>query len=230
MKRLAALILCSVCAIVVAAQKNVLAGIPDTGASPAAFIPKGYDTLETARGDLNKDGKADIVLALQSDAERDYSFETETAQNPDELPARILLVLLKQEKGYRLVAKTDEVLLCRHCGGIYGDPFAGISIEKGILVVEHYGGSAWRWGYTHKFRWQKNDMYLIGETSLSYWNVAQCDKLDEFAGTEFMDINYVTGQYEQKKVSAEGCKLLINKKGKKAVKPLKKLSQFSIEQ
>ena len=230
MKRLAALILCCVCAVVVAAQKNVLAGIPDTGAAPAAFIPKGYDTLETARGDLNKDGKADIVLALQSDAERDYSFEMETAQNPDELPARILLVLLKQDKGYRLVAKSDEALLCKHCGGLYGDPFAGISIDKGILIVEHYGGSAWRWGYTHKFRWQKNGMYLIGQTSLSYWNVSLCEKLDEFAGTEYMDINFVTGQYEQKKVSAEGCKMLINKKGKKAVKPLKKLSQFSIEQ
>lgn len=209
-------------------QSRVLSKIPLTGVSPRLFIPAGYDTLQTAEGDLNKDGIADFAMVLQSDKERDASLDEEGI-DVDSLPKRILVVLLKKNDVYQLAAKTDKAILCKYCGGIFGEPFDGIWIDKGILQLHHYGGSAWRWSYTHKFRYQQNNLYLIGETTLSYWNVENCEKLDEFAGTEYMDINYVTGQYEQKKVSAEGCKLLINKKGKKPVKPLKKLSQFSIE-
>jgi hypothetical protein len=127
-----------------------------------------------------------------------------------------------------MIARSDSAIMCKSCGGIFGEPFAGIAITNGILIVEHYGGSSWRWAYTHKFRYQQNDLYLIGTTTLSYWNVKMCEKLDEFAGTEFKDINLVTGAYEEKKVSEE-CKLLINKRGKQKIEPLKKLSAFNID-
>ena len=87
-------------------------------------------------------------------------------------------------------------------------------IDKNILIVSHYGGSAWRWSITDKFRFQDNDWYLIGETKNSYWVVERCDKLNGFAGTDYEDVNFVTGDFEIKKISQD-CKLLENKKGKK---------------
>ena len=72
-------------------------------------------------------------------------------------------------------------------------------------------------------------MFLIGKSSTSYWNVKHCDKLNDFAGTDNEDINYVTGDYHVKKIS-ENCKLLANKKGKKKIQPLITLNKFSIEQ
>jgi hypothetical protein len=176
-----------------------------------------------ATGDLDKDNIADVAMVLKSLKE-----DGDSTGYLDSLPRRILLVLLKNELGYYMVAgKSNQAILGKDEGGIFGDPFADIRIVKGIVVVDHYGGSAWRWEYTHKFRFQNNYVVLIGQTSNNYWNVKMCDKLGVAAGTDFEDINFVTGSYVKKKVS-ENCKLLENKKGKKTVKPLVKLEDFTI--
>lgn len=208
-------------------QSKVLLQIPAKGKNISDFIPKGYDSIATASGDLNKDQLADFVIVAGSSLENKEGLDFEAI---DSLPARLLIVLLKDSSGWKLAANSESAVLCRGCGGIFGDPFADISVNNGIMVISHYGGSNWRWSYTHKFRYQQNDFYLIGQTRISYWDVEMCEKLDEFAGTDFEDVNFLTGQYEKKQVSAEGCKLLLNKKGKRAIKPLIKLNDFSIEQ
>ena len=39
-----------------------------------------------------------------------------------------------------------------------------MKIVKGVLVVNHYGGSRDRWRLKHTYRYQDNDWYLIGRT------------------------------------------------------------------
>jgi len=95
------------------------------------------------------------------------------------------------------------------------------------LTISHYGGSNWKWELTHRFRFQENNFYLIGETIYSYFDGRMC-KGNDYAGTDLKDNNYLTGQYVEKKITEE-CKVLVNKKGKKPVQPLKKLSDFKIE-
>ena len=146
----------------------------------------------------------------------------------DSIPPRLLVILFGTEKGYFQSERSPSALLCKYCGGVFGDPFAGITIANNVLSIFHYGGSAWRWSIIDKFRFQNNGWFLIGETKNSYWDVKMCDKLDDFAGTEYEDINYVTGQYERKKIS-EDCKLLENKKGKRAIQPLTALFKFKID-
>ena len=150
----------------------------------------------TAMGDLNKDKIEDAILVLQHKEENADDLES---KDVDSIPSRLLVVLFGKGNAYELAATSDSAVLCKHCGGMMGDPFQGVSIEKGIIVLYHYSGSAWRWGYTHRFRFQQNDFFLIGKTTISYWNVEVCDKLDEFAGTEYEDINFVTGAYERKR-------------------------------
>ena len=53
-------------------------------------------------------------------------------------------------------------------------------------------------------------------------------KGNDYAGTDLKDNNYLTGQYVEKKIT-EQCKVVVNKKGKRPVIPLKKLSDFKIE-
>ena len=206
-----------------ASGQSVLSKIPATGKSIMTFVPTGYDTLTTTRGDLNKDNLEDIAVVMKS--------VKEDAKNPDyenEPPRRLLLVLFKTPDGYVTAAKNDSAILCYTCGGMMGDPFDYVSISRNVLEIHHYGGSAWRWALNHKFRYQQNDFYLIGETNYSYWNVKMCNKAGDFAGTDLKDVNYLTGQYEEKKINEE-CKVLVNKKGKRPVQPLKKLSDFKID-
>ncbi|HEY6505140.1 MAG TPA: hypothetical protein VIZ28_14285 [Chitinophagaceae bacterium] len=207
-------------------QSKVLSDFPAKSNSIESFIPEGYDTITVVKGDLNNDKVADIVMVLRHEYEK-----TEDPGNvdPDTIPSRILVVLFRKGKIFELAAASGAAIMCRNCGGIFGDPFEEVAVEKGILVIRHYGGSAWRWGNTHKFRFQKNAFFLIGQTTISYWNVEMCNRLGEFAATEYEDINFLTGGYIKKKISQEGCKLLVNKKGKNPVKPLVKLEDFSTE-
>lgn len=210
------LLMCSFC-FCKAQDQHFDHKIPAAGGSYKDFIPAGCDTLAMATGDLNKDGKDDIVLALY-----------DTAENSNMDAARLLVILFRTDAGYMLKAKSDQLLLCKGCGGVFGDPFNGIDINKNVLTVNHYGGSAWRWSYISKYRYQNNDFYLIGKTDYSYWDVKNCDKYGEFAGTSFEETNFVTGDHVLKKIS-ENCKLLADKKDKVKIRPLVKLVNYKMD-
>ncbi len=189
------------------------------------FIPKGYDTLATCNGDLNKDGQEDKVLILYDKRENKEGDEKYDFIGIN----RKLIILFKEGKGWKKAVQANNAIMCKGCGGAIGDPFDMISITNNTLVIKHYGGSAWRWGYTNRFRFQKNDFYLIDRTSDSCWNVEYCDKLDAYMETNYSDENLLTGQYEYRKMADKECRWLKNEKGKHAVKPLKKLTAFNIE-
>jgi hypothetical protein len=207
------------------AQKQVLLQIPENGATITSFIPKGYDTLSVVTGDLNKDKTDDVAMVLFHKRE---NADGAANVDMDSLPPRLLILLFKDGSQYKLAGKSASAIMCKPCGGAFGDPFQVISIKRGILVINHYGGSNWRWSYNHKFRFQNNDWFLIGQTSFSYWCVEMCDKLNDFAGLKYEDINFITGQYKKKEIS-EDCKLLVSKNGKKTIAPLEQLSDFIID-
>jgi hypothetical protein len=193
-----------------------------------AFIPENYDTLfaGVARGDLNKDGIEDLAMVLGSRLEKDEDWSEKFADS--NAAPRLLIILFGTDSGFIQAAISDKAILCKDCGGTFGNPFSGMEIVNNVLQFHHYGGSAWRWSYAYKFRYQDKAFFLIGKTTYSFWNVKYCDKLKEFAGTAYEDVNFITGQYEKKEIS-EDCKLLENKKGKKKIEPLISLSKFEID-
>jgi hypothetical protein len=206
-----------------AARAQAPPAASEAGYQLADFIPKNYVLPEgnSATGDLNHDRRPDVALVLVPKAEA-------TFQDGDaDLPPRLLLVLLAAPTGgYALTAKSSRFILCKDCGGQYGDPFAGISISKGVLEVLHYGGSSWRWGITSKFRYQQNDFYLIGETRNYGRNDGDCEGLDGPAGEDFLDTNFLTGDYEVRKISDE-CKLLVHKRGRHKPTALRRLADYT---
>ncbi len=123
----------------------------DAGNLPAeikSFVPAGYDVLNATSGDLNRDAFADVILVLNKPNER------ETSNVGDEPEKRPLLILLGESGNkFKFAARNDEVVLCVTCGGVFGDPFEGITIKSGYFSVEHYGGSAWRWTKTITFKY-----------------------------------------------------------------------------
>ena len=53
--------------------------------------------------------------------------------------------MLKKVGGQLIkVASNDNLILCKMCGGIFGDPYNGIELKKNILKIKGRGQSGLR--------------------------------------------------------------------------------------
>jgi hypothetical protein len=125
--------------------------IPATGAAAADFAPTGWEVEDTATGDLNGDGKADLAIKL---------IEPKSAlAAPDSHQdrSRALVVALAGADGkYARTGVATKVLQCTACGGaFYGvmDAPANVSIAKGVVIVEQDHGSRNVTETTYRFRY-----------------------------------------------------------------------------
>ncbi|WP_373231368.1 hypothetical protein [Cohnella sp.] len=184
----------------------------------SSLIPDGWGILKAfdeelvkAEGDLNKDAINDIAIVI------------EEIKESEEAPSRALLIAFRNKEGtlsLSIIAK--KVILEKDEGGVWGDPFESLSIDRGSVLVSDYGGSNWRWYNRYRFRFQDNDWYLIGATMGSYFTGnATMDNADE------EDYNLLTGDYLIKRTDEEGYVKIT--KGNRGKKQLVKLSEFNIE-
>ena len=123
----------------------------DVPAEVLALIPQGHTAIDVQSGDLNRDGRQDYVVVLQRVAP-----EAEPEKYDDE--PRALLVITRQADGSLKIARTGaKAVLCRGCGGVWGDPLDGVTVEPGRFTVAHYGGSNSRWRRDFTFAWSRRD-------------------------------------------------------------------------
>lgn len=142
------------------------------------YIPKGWRIAGThnntglVHGDLNKDGVKDAALVIEASnlisEKRGCGVHIYEEKNKP----RTLLILFGSKDGeYTLAARNDDIILRSSEGGVWGDPFEGLTIERGTLVINHYGGSNWRWRKVHRFRYDNKKWMLIGQTETTHWTV-----------------------------------------------------------
>ncbi|MGC4100682.1 hypothetical protein [Ferruginibacter sp.] len=125
------------------------------------FVLKGYEMLDYVTGDLNADGKADAILILKVTGE---DTATEDVKRP------MFLLIRKPDGKLKLEKRNDSAIMCRSCGGVFGDPYEGLSIENNGFSIDFYGGSNWRWYYHYYFTYKpatKNWM-LVKEENGSF--------------------------------------------------------------
>ncbi len=196
---------------------------PQNAESAEGFIPKGYRILEDAEGDLNGDGIPDEAMVITLE-----SSEGEEQYNLDSLESyeRFLVILFRDGDHYVLKDTNSRCIWCKNCGGVFGDPFSGLTIKRQVLTISHYGGSNWRWAFDRKFRYQNNDFYLIGATDHSFWCVDFCDKYKDFGATNYTDVNFLTGQRYRMTIT-EDCKSKKEKHDIVAKRPLVQLKDFT---
>lgn len=153
-----------------------------------SFVPEGFNVLDKAEGDLNMDGKEDLVLLLKNDLE---NIVTDTTRP-------ILLLAGNGRKGYRLLERAERVAMCLGCGGVYGDPHERLVVGKGYFYVEHRGGSGWRWTRTNRFKYdKKRKRFILDNDRVVSWHVSEPEKTEErwhhpenFGTQTLRDYNY----------------------------------------
>lgn len=133
--------------LIIAAQESELK-IP---AEVAPFVESGTKAIALETADLNGDKREDFILVLEK--ENPAKDENEFAVNE-----RPLLILLRGvDSKLTLAKRNDQIIMCSQCGGVFGDPFAGVVAGRNTFSVEHYGGSNWRWQYSYKFNYSRID-------------------------------------------------------------------------
>ncbi len=124
------------------------------------FIPNGYSILDTSSGDLNRDKITDYLIILKNELESTVSDTT-----------RPLLIVHGHKDGtFKLAEQNEKIVLCFGCGGVFGDPYSGITIKNNSFSIQHYGGSAWRWTRTIAFQYNKKlkKYILLKDTGVSF--------------------------------------------------------------
>ena len=147
--------------IIVALNLSVL-GQRQIAAEAEKFIPSGYQTLDYVTGDLNGDKKPDAILLLKKRGEEDIM---------DEETKRPFLLLIRRADGKLAESlRNDEVIMCRQCGGAFGDPYSDLTINNNGFSIYFYGGSNWRWTYAYDFSYKplKKNWYLQKQTYTSF--------------------------------------------------------------
>lgn len=184
-----------------------------------SIIPGGWYILEhrfkgelaIAEGDLNKDGILDIATVIEKTV-----FDQSTP------PRSLLIAFGNKDSTYSTSIIADKVILEADAGGVWGDPFDSLIIDRGSVVVSDYGGSNWRWYNKYRFRYQDNDWFLIGATMGNYHNVVKTiDEADED------DINLLTGDYIKRRTDENGKTTI--EKGNRGKKELIKLKEFNLD-
>lgn len=131
---------------------SAIAGQDDGVKIPDAvkpFVEKGKTALALETADLNGDGFADFVLVVEN---------TGAANREGSDDIRSLLILIADRTGkLKLAKRNDKVVYCRSCGGVFGDPFAGLTVKRNSFTVDNYGGSNWRWSDSYTFNYSRID-------------------------------------------------------------------------
>ena len=134
-------------------------------ASPTAdgFVPRGWAVVGRESGDLNGDGRADIVLLMQMRDRANVVTIPWGSGNErfDTNPHLLAAAFREPGGGYRLAA-TNHGLFQRPFGPHTGDDPIGedtISIERRALLVSfgYLRGHA-----SYRFRWQSGAFRLVG--------------------------------------------------------------------
>lgn len=168
------------------------------------LTPKYWKLKATAYGNLDADDAEEAVAVYEMPSINDGDTDQ-------------VLAIFKRENGkWKLWNQTTAPLMSSGSGGMMGNPFDGIAISRKGIVIKHFGGSRDKWAYTHRYRFQNGDWYLIG-ASIHYG--APCDDDVKF------DYNLSTGDATYKKTK-ENCdtgeiKVIDSQKTNKTIKPIK---------
>lgn len=162
--------------------------LPATGETIEDFgsiSPDGYQLMVHTAGHLNDDEFEDIAAVFE-------------LNHRDESRRLLVIALGREEGGYTNALENTNAILGADEGGIWGDPFDSIWIERKSLFIQFFGGSAWRWSNRYQFQFRKDGWYLIGYEG-SYFHTAS----DEATETS---INYLSGKMKKVDITAEGAR------------------------
>ncbi|TDP85715.1 hypothetical protein EV672_10264 [Aquabacterium commune] len=129
------------------------------------LVPGTYRTVETIRGDLNKDGHEDVVLLVKATDQK--MVVTGDDGKPLDRNRRGLIIAFKKGPSYDVVLSNLQCFSSENeDGGVYFPPELEVRIDKGNFYIGYSHGRYGHWRYN--FRYQNAGFELIGYDSSSH--------------------------------------------------------------
>ncbi|MDR6528965.1 hypothetical protein J2787_004406 [Chryseobacterium rhizosphaerae] len=123
--------------------------------------PKGYTKIAESKGDLDKDGKDEVVLIFDTDQKASASIDY-----PEFKDYKRVFYILKNVDNSLKVWKENSTVLFSSGMGFYPEENTppGISIKNNALTISQAFNTNSRHtqNYSHTFRYQNGDFFLIG--------------------------------------------------------------------
>jgi hypothetical protein len=143
-------------------------------------VPKGYQKIAEAKGDLDKDGKDETVIIFNTD-------KKSSKDDRDDFPRTVFI--LKNIDGTQKIWKENSILLFSSGMGFYPEDNTPpeISIKNNSLSITQIFNTNSRHTqtYIHTFRFQNGDFYLIGSH----------DRFEDTCDFNYLtEINFSTGK------------------------------------
>jgi hypothetical protein len=110
------------------------------------YIKKGQEPIDTFLGDINNDNILDLLLVTGIIGEDSLRF------SKIDLPRELLVFTGKDNKSYKFLFKNPKAIPCRNCCGM-SDPYAGMAIKNGQIIINEYCASNWKSISEYRFRY-----------------------------------------------------------------------------
>lgn len=132
-----------------------------------SFVRKGWKIVSQDKGDLNKDGIADIAFVLQET--NSESINNNYGVIYDSNPRELIILFGKNEKDCFELSTKSKTFIVPHDNEGMEDPFEYIAISNGTLRIGFrifYTIGSWTMGnYDYIWRFQDDEFKLIGANS-----------------------------------------------------------------
>jgi hypothetical protein len=166
----------------------------------ADFVPAGWKLEIQRKGDLNADGRDDLLIVLRQDDPNNILKHDGLGEDSLDTNPRILAAALSVSKTFRL-AMQNHSLIPRHINPTLEDALGegGVSIDRGgILVQLNFFASAGSWetfNATYRLKYHGGRFELIGYDKHSVHRAT--------GEANDISINYLTRTIERGKGSIE---------------------------
>ena len=131
------------------------------------YLSKTSRVILATAGDLNSDGNRDLAIVVElAEINKDSPGYAEGEIGFG--PRHIYVLLGNTDGSYTVVGKSEALILKHWMGGVFGDPLENVSIENGVLSINHYGGSSSRWGCTMRFSYNEGQLLLTEMAAVSH--------------------------------------------------------------
>lgn len=120
-------------------------------------LPDDYSVFDYAQGDIGSDGKNDVAVILEKPLIDEYELVDQI---------RSTYIFKQRENGYQYWLMNEGIVLSSKLGGVWGDPYNGISVSTSGITIDDFGGSSSKWSDSYVYELIDNQLIL---TAIHTW-------------------------------------------------------------